>query len=68
MSPVAGIGWSDQHTATGAEKRRRRDRGRPTPARDDCIYCMNQRKLYEPLVQMSGRKLLVPVVCKYCEE
>lgn len=68
MTPLMGIGWSEKRTATGANKRRLRDRGRPIPTRKDCVCCMNARVVWEYQTMPSGARYLMPVVCRWCEE
>ena len=68
MSAIAGIGWSDRRTATGAKRRRLRDRGRPIPGKKDCVCCMNARVLWEYQTMASGTRYLIPVVCRFCDD
>ena len=66
--PVAGIGWSEERTATGARKRRRRSRGRPNPG-GGCACCQDRRRVLERWVLEDGRRgPYVWVVCRWCDE
>lgn len=62
-----GIGWQENHTATGARKERLRSRGR-AGNRSDCIACQNQRRMIEIFEGATGKKYMVWVVCRFCEE
>ncbi len=66
--PVAGIGWSEERTATGARKRRRRNRGRPIPG-SRCACCHGHRRVMERWVLEDDRRgPYVWVVCRWCDE